>query len=54
MQLESRYVKVSGKEAERDNNESDYDDCKLYELNGYDGFAGVTKVNIASNENTKK
>ena len=52
MQLKSRYTEISGKEAERDNDNSDYDDCDLDELNCYDGFAGVTEVNIASNENT--
>ena len=52
MQLKSRYVEVSGKEADRDNDNSDYDDCDLDELNGHDGFAGVTEVNSASNKNT--
>ena len=53
IQLKSRYVKVSGKEVERDNDDLDYDGCDLDELNDYSGFAGVKEVNIASNENTK-
>ena len=52
MQLKTRYIEVSGKKAERDNDDSDYDDCNSDELNGYDDFAGVTELNSASNENT--
>ena len=52
MQLESGYVKVSGKEAESDNDYSDYDNCDLDELNDYDNAAGVTEINSVSNENT--
>ena len=51
MQLKSRYIELSGKE-NGGNDDSDYDDCDLDELNGYDGFAGVTDTNSASNENT--
>ena len=49
MQLKSSYVELSGKEI-GDNDDTDYDDCDLDELNGYDGFAGVTKIISASNE----
>ena len=34
-----------------DNEESDNDDSELEDLNGYDGFAGVTEEDISSNEN---
>ena len=51
MQLKSRYIELSGRENGGDD-ESDYDDCDLDELNGYDGFAGVTDTNSVSNENT--
>ena len=50
MQLKSRYVEVFGKET-GDNDDSDYDNCDLDELNGHDSFAGVTKINSVSNEN---
>ena len=49
IQLKSRYVKVSGKEVERDNDDLDYDGCDLDELNGYDSFADVTKITSVSN-----
>ena len=52
MQSKSRYVKVPSKESEKDNDDLDYDDYNLDELNSYDGFAGVIEINIASNENT--
>ena len=48
-QLKSRYIELSGKE-NGDNDESDYNDCDLDELNGYDGFSDVTDTNSASNE----
>ena len=51
MQLKSRYVEVSGKEV-GDNDDLDYDDCDLDELNNYGDFAGVIKINSVSNENT--
>ena len=52
MQLKSRYVEVSGRDTERDNDDSDYNDCDLDELNCYGGFTSVTEVNIAPDENT--
>ena len=51
MTLKSKYIELSGKENEG-HDDSDYDDCDLDELNGYDGFAGVTDTNSVSNENT--
>ena len=44
MKWKSRYIELSGKENEVDDN-SDYDKCNLDELNGYDGFAGVSDTN---------
>ena len=50
LELKSRYIEVSGKAT--DNNEDDIDyDSELDELNGYDGFVGVTKSNINTVEN---
>ena len=51
MQLKLRYVEVPGKKI-GDNDDSDYDNCDLDELNGYDGFVGVADTNSVSNENT--
>ena len=51
MQLKLRYVEVPGKKI-GDNDDLDYDNCDLDELNSYDGFAGVTEINSVSNENT--
>ena len=53
MQLKSRYVEISGKEAEGDSDNSDYDDCDLDELNGYNVFAGVTDTNSVSKKYNK-
>ena len=49
--LKSRYVQMSGKGAEANNIDSDDDDCDLDELNGYDGFAGDTEINIPTSVN---
>ena len=51
MQLKSGYIELSG-EKNGGSDDSDYDNCGLDELNGYDGFAGVTDTNRASNENS--
>ena len=51
MKLKSRYIELSGKENEVDD-DSDYDGCNLDELNGYDGFAGVADTNNVSNGDT--
>ena len=51
MKLKSRYIQVSGRGMISDNEESDNDDSELEDLNGYDGFAGVTEEDISSNEN---
>ena len=45
MKLKSRYIELSGKEHEVDD-DSDYDECNLDELNGYDGFAGVADNSV--------
>ena len=50
MQLKSRYNELFGKE-NGDNDDTDYDDCDLDELNGYDDFVGVTDTNRVSNKN---
>ena len=39
------------KGAECNEDEPDYDDCELDEVNGYDVFAGVTEVNSETTEN---
>ena len=51
MQLKSRYTEIAGRGMISDNEESDNDDSELEDLNGYDGFAGVTEEDISSNEN---
>ena len=51
MKLKSKYIELSGKE-NRGNDKSDYGDCDLDELNGYDSFAGIADTNSVSNENT--
>ena len=51
MTLKSKYIELSGKENEGQD-DSDYDDCDLDELNGYDGFAGVADTNSVPIEDT--
>ena len=51
MKLKSRYIELSGKENEGQD-DSDYDDCDLDELNGYDDFAGVSDTNSILNGDT--
>ena len=51
MKLKSRYIELSGKENEGQD-DSDYDNCDLDEFNGYDGFAGVADTNSVSNGDT--
>ena len=50
LELKSRYTEVSGKATENNEDEIDYD-SELDELNGYDGFAGVTESNNNTVEN---
>ena len=51
MKLKSRYIELSGKENEVDD-DSDYDKCNLDELNGYDGFAGVADNSVPIGDTT--
>ena len=51
MKLKSRYIELSGKENEVDD-DSDYDECNLDELNGYDGFAGVADNSVPIGDTT--
>ena len=50
LELKSRYTEVSGKATDNNEDEVDYD-SDLDELNGYDGFAGVTESNNETVEN---
>ena len=49
-ELKSRYAEVSGNRTDNNEDEVDYD-SELDELNGYDGFAGVTESNNETIEN---
>jgi len=51
MKLKSRYIELSGKENEVDD-DLDYDECNLDELNGYDGFAGVADNSVPIGDTT--
>ena len=50
LKLKSKYTEVSGKVTDNNEDEVDYD-SELDELNGYDGFAGVTESNNETVEN---
>ena len=49
MQLKSKYVELSGKGVETDDEESDEESDELDNTNGYDGFAGIPKCEVATN-----
>ena len=50
MRLKQIYVELSGKGADGDGSVSDEDCDELDELNGYDGFAGITRDEMSTND----
>ena len=50
MQLKSKYVELSGKGVETDDDEFDEDMNKLDDINGYDGFAGIPECEVTTND----
>ena len=50
MQLKSKYVELSGKGVETDDEESDEDINELDDINGYDGFAGIQESEDTTND----
>ena len=50
MQLKSKYVELSGKGVETDDEESDEDVNELDDIDGYDGFAGISDCEVTTND----
>ena len=50
MQLKSKYVELSGKGVEKDDEESDEDINELDDINWYDGFAGIPECEVTTND----
>ena len=50
MQIKSKYVELSGKGVDKDDEESDENNDELDDINGYDGFAGITEDEVATND----
>ena len=48
-ELKSRYTILPHNGVEEDNNDSDYDDGDLDELNGYDGFGSDIELDRTTN-----
>ena len=50
IQLKSKYVELSGKGVETDDEESDEDINDLDDINGYNGFAGIQECEVTTND----